>query len=95
MGEIYTKIGRFRPRAFARINSIFDESLGEAYVDEEDDVHHEGIDDGGDGDDLVVEDEGTARHGDGLGCVLHADLDDQGATLLTRQAGEPREQGSC
>ena len=57
-----------------------------SHVGEEDEVHHEGIDDGRDGDDLVVEDKWTACDGDGLCGILHAYFDDQGATFFGGQA---------
>lgn len=63
-------------------------------VQQQDDVHEEGIHDGRDGDDLIVEDEGTAGDGDGLCGVLHADFDDECAALLSQQTGHPGEQGS-
>ena len=59
---------------------------GQGDVEEQEHVHHQGIDDGGDGDDLVGKDEGAASDGDGLGSVLHADFDDDGAAFGSREA---------
>ena len=39
-------------------------------IDEEDDIHHEGINDGRDSDDLVVEHKRTASYSDGLSRIL-------------------------
>ena len=39
-------------------------------IDEEDDIHHEGINDGRDSDDLVVEHKRTASYSDGLCRIL-------------------------
>ena len=64
----------------------------DADVGEENEVHHQGIDDGGDGDDLVMEDEGAAGDGDSLCGVLHADLDDEGASFPDSQFQEPCKQ---
>ena len=63
-----------------------------ANVSQQNYIHQQGIDDGGNGDNVVVEDERTTRHGDGLCGVLHSDFDDDGATLATRQSHQPRKQ---
>ena len=50
-------------------------------VGEQNDVHHQRIDDGGNGDDTIVEDKWAGGYGYGLCCVLHAHLDDDCALL--------------
>ena len=59
---------------------------GQGDIEEQEHVHHQGIDNGRDGDDLVGKDEGAASDGDGLGGVLHADFDDDGAAFGSREA---------
>ena len=66
--------------------------VDDAHVGQQDHVHHQGVDDGGDGHAPVVEDKGAGGHGDGLGCVLHAHLDNDGALLLCTQAEDVAEQ---
>ena len=57
-----------------------------ADVCEEYDIHHQRVKDAREGDDFVVEDEWTGGKGDGLGSVLHAYFDDDGATLFLTEA---------
>ena len=51
-------------------------------VDQQYDVHHQGVEDGGDGHFFACEDDRAGGDGDSLGCVLHADFDGNGAALL-------------
>lgn len=59
--------------------------LDDGDVGDQDDVHHQGIDDGRDGYHVVVEHQRAARDGDGLGGVLHPHLDDDGAPFFSRE----------
>ena len=65
--------------------------LRHPYVRQQDEVHHQGVDDSGNGDDLVVEDERAAGDRDGLCGILHADLDDKRAPLFGGQVKKPSE----
>jgi len=62
-------------------------------IDEQDYFHHKGVDDGGDCDGIVIENEGAGGYGDGLRCILHANLNDHGAKLTTGQAEKARQEG--
>ena len=59
------------------------------YIDEEDNVHHQGIDDGGNGNNLIVEDKGTTCHGDGLCGILHPYLYDNGTLFPSCEVHDP------
>lgn len=62
-----------------------------ADVCKEYDVHHQRVKDARKGYYFVVENEGTGGKGNGLRCILHADLDDDGATFLLTEAKETGE----
>ena len=66
-------------------NPLFQSNFDELYICQQDQIHHQGIDDGRDGDDLVIENERTARDSDRLRGILHPDLDDQRSTFLAGQ----------
>ena len=59
---------------------------------QEDEVHHQGVDDRRDGYYFIIEDKRTARDGNGLRGILHADLDDQRAAFFACKTEEPSEQ---
>ena len=56
-------------------------SLAERDVCEQDDIHQQGVDDGGNGHGVVVEDKGAGGKGYALGCILHTDFYDYRALL--------------
>lgn len=61
-------------------------------IEQEDDVHHQGVEDSRDGHLTAVEDERGKGNGNGLGGVLHADFDDNGAADSRREPAKAREQ---
>ena len=61
-------------------------------IEQEDDVHHQGVEDSRDGHWTAVEDERGKGNGNGLGGVLHADFDDNGAADSRREPAKAREQ---
>ena len=62
-------------------------------IDEQDYVHHKGVNDGGNSDSVIIEDERAGGYSDGLRCILHANLNDHGAALATGQAEKARQEG--
>ena len=58
-------------------------------IRQQDEVHHQGVDDRRDSNDLVVKDQGTASDGDGLCGILHTDLDDECTPLFGGQFEQP------
>lgn len=58
-------------------------------IDQEDNIHHQRINNGWNSHYIVVKHKRTARNGDSLGSILHAYLNHDSALLLTRQLHQP------
>ena len=65
--------------------------MNHADVCQQDDIHHQGIDNGGNSHNVVIKHKGTTGNGDGLSSILHTDLNHYGTLFLTRQTHQPRQ----
>ena len=65
--------------------------MDDAHVGQQDDIHHQSIDNGRNSHDVVVEHKRTAGNGNGLGSILHANLNHDGTLLFMLQAHQPRQ----
>ena len=71
---------------------LFSTIMNNPDIGQQDDIHHQGIDNGRNGHDIVVKHKRTAGNGNSLGSILHTDFNDDGTLLLLRQVHQPRQQ---